>query len=67
MKKILMLLTAILPAAVIGILANAFLPQIFGESIKGVLPIIMLLFSIVTIGATAFVTIKKRKSERNNF
>lgn len=45
----------------ITILTTVLLPKIFGESIKGVLPIIMFLFTIVTLGVTEFIITKKKK------
>lgn len=63
MKKLVMILTALVPAVVLSILATIFLPMIFGDAITGGLSIIMIAFALVTIGITIVIFIRKRGSK----
>ena len=64
MKKVLILLTTIIPVVVLSILATIILPMFFGQAMKGILPIIMIIFALATIGITILVKLKKRNKSR---
>jgi hypothetical protein len=45
-------------------LATIILPMFFGQAMKGILPTIMVVFALATIGITIFVKFKKRNKSR---
>jgi len=64
LKKVFMLLTTVIPVIIVSILATVVLPMFFGQAMKGILPIVMVVFALATIGITILVIFKKRKGNQ---
>lgn len=63
MKKI---LVAILPAALLSILATVVFPMLLGHDRSEAVTVIMMASALITLGITAFSRLKKNKSKQND-
>ncbi len=59
-----MILTALVPAILLGIIATVLLPTIFGDVVSEFFPIIMTSFAIITIGVTLVIGLNKKARRR---
>ena len=61
MKKIIMLITAVLPIIILSVSSTTILPMIFGESVTQYIPIITFSITFLTLLISLKVGLRKRK------
>ena len=65
MKKIIMLLTAFVPAVLLNFAAAVLLPGIFGERTTGILPVMLTVVAVGTLVPMAVVMWRKTGKNRH--